>query len=70
MTTTLMPRPLALAKLLALGDLPRSELAVICGWPAEEFRQAVHAAQVGGLIRRFHHRHERWYTVKKICPRR
>lgn len=36
MTTTLIPRPLALLKLIALGPIASDELYLITGWPRPE----------------------------------
>ena len=73
MTTALIPRPLALAKLLALGDMHHTELQLVCGWSADDYRRAINAARAAGLIRRSFRNHVLWFTVtgaKKICPSR
>ena len=53
MTTELIPRPHALAKLLQHGDLTHEEAAAACGWGWEGFKEVARAAREAGLI---HHR--------------
>ena len=50
MTTQLIPRSVALAKLLKLGDLTHEEAASCCGWGWDGFKDAAHAARAAGLI--------------------
>jgi hypothetical protein len=70
MSTQLMPRPLALAKLLALGDMHHAELPLVCGWKDDEFRTAVSNARAAGLIRRYFRNHVVWFTVRGAAPKK
>lgn len=63
MSTQLIPRPVALAKLLELGDMPHTELAIVCGWPSDELTRAAVAANRAGLVTWGNAGGTRWYRA-------
>ncbi|VTU38386.1 hypothetical protein H4CHR_04412 [Variovorax sp. PBS-H4] len=50
MTTQLLPRPVALAKLLEHGPMRHTEAVLCCGWGWEGFRHVAHQALEAKLV--------------------
>lgn len=59
----LLPRPIALAKLLALGPMNHFDLLLTCGWPIDEFSRVARDANKAGLITWAHKGRARWYCI-------
>lgn len=59
----LLPRPIALAKLLALGPMNHFDLLLTCGWPSAEFSRVTREAREAGLITWAHKGKARWYCT-------
>lgn len=59
----LLPRPIALAKLLALGPMNHFDLLLACGWPSAEFSRVAREASQAGLITWSHKGRARWYCA-------
>lgn len=64
-----LPRPVALAKLLLLGQLPHAAAVQYCGWPDEEFRRVAAEANRQGLITWKHRFGTRIYRAGKSARR-
>jgi hypothetical protein len=60
---TLMPRPLALAKLLALGPMTRSPLVHVCGWGEAELMRVIAFSVKAGLICQRYEKNAVWYCA-------
>lgn len=69
MSVQLLPRTIALAKLLALGSMAHAELKAVCGWADEEFMRVVLQANREGLVTWTHWRSTRWYSAGKSLRR-
>jgi hypothetical protein len=67
--TALLPRPVALAKLLALEPMTEAELLRVCGWPAPELKAVIRSAAQEKLITWINGGNRRWFYPygKKIC---
>lgn len=68
MTVSLIPRPEALLKLIALGPIAHDEARIVCGWPAAEFRAIVRDLNRQGLIGWAHRDGTRTYRLG-LCLR-
>lgn len=70
MTTPLIPRPQALAKLFALGPMPHAQAVACCGWGWEGFKRAAREATEAGLITFAHRGGTRVYRAGTATRRR
>ncbi|RYG06809.1 MAG: hypothetical protein EON92_19495 [Burkholderiales bacterium] len=50
MTTQLIPRPVALLKLVELEPINYDHARIVCGWPAPEFAAIVRQLNANGLL--------------------
>lgn len=63
MTTELLPRPVALLKLLALEPIPRDNLRLITGWPQSEIDAMVADLHKSGRLTWRNHQNRMCLTV-------